>query len=1233
MSKTCCIVPWTNLAIAPDGRVNFCCEAPTHLTVDGRVGSVYRDSIDDLWNSPEIVEVRAAMSRGEKPALCQVCWDREAAGDISRRLSTNSIYRHLGGSLAVETLPQQGADTGYRLTRRPDWFTLELGNACDLKCRSCLPSFSSRIAADPVHTAWANDNSSPTFDDDSRSQGTRKLVPDGASPWFDDIPRLAQLIASGIDGNATLSLIGGEPFINDRTWRLLDALVERAVAPNLYIALTTNGQHQSRRFEKLAPLFRGVTVALSIDGHGKLYEYLRHGASWARLLDNLPWFQELSNVQPIVVPTFQSANALEMVPLLRFLDQYGFGLGFNAVNWPARLQPTNLPPNIRRIAAGRLRTYLESECRQANVSVVRGYCTALEDAGDTFDAALFNEFMMFTNDLDAERGESLREAAPELIALVYAAGLTWTGARRYITAARASSEFLAPEVKQRVVRTVSDQERIFPGFEAARKGLYFDSAFAQLARIDDLLGALGRQGLTGRPAVADFGCHYGRITRALRAGLPDTAVYSIDIDEAAVRFCAEELGALPAVTGWRPDEQVGTELPTGLDAIVCVSLLTHTPLGHWRRLLSAWSRMLRPGGVAAFTFLSERFVNPWLAGEMEHYGSYHANQKNSTAESVRKQGFGFSALTSGYGDEPLYGVAFAKMEVVAREVANAGLELLAIPAETGDIFGQDLALIWKPGGQSEPESPKRRSAIEPGTESESNGGVSIVAIYDPRCYAPKDQQEGNPKASFWARLTGKTPPPPLPTEIGFADPRVPEVREAQAGLAREHGVDGFCYLYHWDKGPRWNAWLGDLIKTGRPDLKFCLMVAEENGSAIPPADALAVFESIAPALRDPRCLKIDGHTLLMVRDLAGLTDPASIARQWRTEARACGIGELHLCATEPAESVRPEDLGFDSFIQSSTESKDGADYADLVAAALVRPWPSHRFFRVARCKRAAGEREAIGLYEEWLRSALDATRRHGDALVFVDSWNDWLRGCYLEPDDNDGRAALAATRRAVCGPGSGLVLFRQLRGELGQVDGRAGSILDELGQALRIQQNATQRLLASVEAALSRNLAPPDPQAPHWVAVASRQLPPSGGGFYLDRVGLISGDRLYEAKEPVKVDGDQVNLAGWCHTGNCDPEQVALFLVLESTAETNRMDGASQERDVVARVNDRVARPDVPGVRPGYPVKCGFDTFISLLGVRPGVYRVAIVQRTPHAAYRDATPTTISIHGATCSKT
>ena len=226
---------------------------------------------------------------------------------------------------------------------------------------------------------------------------------------------------------------------------------------------------------------------------------------------------------------------------------------------------------------------------------------------------------MFTNDLDADRGESLREAAPELMALIRAAGVEWPRDRRHVAPEDVRSSFEPADLLQRVNRTVSPHDVIFSTGNAVRPDWYFQSAADQLVEVDACLREHDHPGLAGSRAVADFASHYGRMTRVLRAALPHAAVYACDIDPVAVRFCAQELGAFPVVTGWQPDEKL---LPSDLDAIVCVSLLTHTPLEHWRRTLRAWGRMLRPGGVVAFTYLSEQHLTPWLAGEMEHYGAY-----------------------------------------------------------------------------------------------------------------------------------------------------------------------------------------------------------------------------------------------------------------------------------------------------------------------------------------------------------------------------------------------------------------------------------------------------------------------------------------------------------------------------------------------------------------------------------------------------------------------------------
>jgi hypothetical protein len=98
------------------------------------------------------------------------------------------------------------------------------------------------------------------------------------------------------------------------------------------------------------------------------------------------------------------------------------------------------------------------------------------------------------------------------------------------------------------------------------------------------------------------------------------------------------------------------------------------------------------------------------------------------------------------------------------------------------------------------------------------------------------------------------------------------------------------------------------------------------------------------------------------------------------------------------------------------------------------------------------------------------------------------------------------------------------------------------------------------------------------------------------------------------LSGDEVHLAGWAHSGAV--ETVDLFIALESESGTE---------DRIVRVIERLVRPDVQAAFPGYPPNCGFDAKVSLFGLPSGIYRIAVVQRTPQGAYRDATPVAIRL--------
>src|SRR5579871_1642275 len=115
--------------------------------------------------------------------------------------------------------------------------------------------------------------------------------------------------------------------------------------------------------------------------------------------------------------------------------------------------------------------------------------------------------------------------------------------------------------------------------------------------------------------------------------------------------------------------------------------------------------------------------------------------------------------------------------------------------------------------------------------------------------------------------------PQLPADLGFYDLRLSETRQAQADLAREHGIFGFCYYHYWFSGRRvLQRPFDEVLTSGQPDFPFCLCWANENWTRswdgrssevlmeqrYSDEDDLAHIRALAPALRDPRYIRIDG---------------------------------------------------------------------------------------------------------------------------------------------------------------------------------------------------------------------------------------------------------------------------------------------------------------------------------------------------------------------------------------
>jgi lipopolysaccharide biosynthesis protein len=353
--------------------------------------------------------------------------------------------------------------------------------------------------------------------------------------------------------------------------------------------------------------------------------------------------------------------------------------------------------------------------------------------------------------------------------------------------------------------------------------------------------------------------------------------------------------------------------------------------------------------------------------------------------------------------------------------------------------------------------------------------TKAIAFYLPQYHPiPENDEWWGKGFTEWTNVTKCKPgfpghyQPHLPADLGFYDLRLPEAREAQAALARQFNIHGFCYYHYWFNGRRiLERPFGDVLASGNPDFPFCLCWANENWTrawdgmereillkqTYDSTDDLAHIRYLSHAFADHRYIRVGGKPLFAVYRASRLPNPKRTTDIWRQEAERLGIGDLYLCCVESIEGEQrnPMELGFDAAIEFAPDwsclgplvgtgrfdcwisrliaykkfflSNRVYEYDELVRRMLAKPKPNyirHRCVTPSWDNSSRRKKHAVVIvnstpekYSRWLSQVIKDTLAHGHApLVFINAWNEWAEGNHLEPCQRWGRSYLEATLNA-----------------------------------------------------------------------------------------------------------------------------------------------------------------------------------------------------------------------------
>jgi len=382
-----CVNLESGLRVGTNGFCSSCCMMKHQFKNKSERLNVKNSSFDKILNSESRKEIVKDFKNGIKNSACQYCWDEEAAGKMSKRLRDNKRFANKNKKDTVQLLD------------------LNMGNTCNIKCRTCGPFNSSK---------WAKE-----WKDLGLFEGTDseyKELLNFFNNSFNDDSLFWKSFENSIKDILHIDFYGGEPFLVKKQWEMLKKSIELDYAKDLSIHYNTNGTIWNDEIFDILNEFKKVYIDFSIDGIENKLFYIRHPAEWRNVYQNFKNVNKYNHNDKFhisVCNTISILNVYYIDELVDVFSQHTQNMYLNLVFGPEHYCITNIPDNIKH----KIKDKLEKTVRNVPVDNIINFMFSKK-----CEDKEWQKFLELTKRQDEYRNENFQQTFPEFYDIIKQSG-------------------------------------------------------------------------------------------------------------------------------------------------------------------------------------------------------------------------------------------------------------------------------------------------------------------------------------------------------------------------------------------------------------------------------------------------------------------------------------------------------------------------------------------------------------------------------------------------------------------------------------------------------------------------------------------------------------------------------------------------------------------------------------------------------------------------------------------